>query len=91
MSCPRLDLVDLEFLNDVRRKVLECDRWVARFVIVTRDEFPEGIGRDSNPLARLRREMQAGAGVRRGRDQVGPEPRPGGRRSALCEEASSSR
>ena len=86
---PGLDLVNVELVDDVRRKVLEfdllCERNLAGRVSVppfpSDDEVAKGIGRDSNPVPRCGRELNGGPRTsccsRKGRKKPGGRGRGG--------------
>jgi len=46
----------------MRGKILQLNGWIAALVILASNEFAEGVGRNRNPLSRLRRKMQTGFG-----------------------------
>ncbi len=59
---PGLDLVDIEFLDDMRREVFEFDGWVALFMLRPGNEFAERVGSDGDSLPRFGGKLQVWSG-----------------------------
>ncbi len=64
MSRPRLDFIDIKFLDDMSCKIFQVER-VGRFIFLSGDEVAKGIGRDRDPLTRLGGKVQVWTVVRR--------------------------
>ena len=64
VSRPRLDFVDIKFLDDMNREIFQVD-WMGRFIFLSSDEVAKGIGRDRDPLTRLGGKVQVWTVVRR--------------------------
>ena len=60
MPCPGLYLLDVELLADVRRKIFQLEfagRRIQPFVCWIEDESSERVGRNRDPVPRMRREV----------------------------------
>jgi len=69
VGAPWFDLVDLEFLDDVRGEILDVDSMrgdVGAFVVGTVDEMPEGVRGDGNALPSFVRKWNIRGGLRSG-------------------------
>ena len=64
MLAPWLDLFDIEFAADVRRELSQLHLPAATLFLPPRDELPERIRRNRNPLPRGRRKPQTRSRIR---------------------------